>query len=214
MMTNLPYQTTVDQHTLYFLKLAYFKDLSDSLKSASRLAYLDFNRTLNLKEVPNEVRLQLRREVLGIFREELPQLTPSIISHQDQYDCWHYRICCRIKQLYASFNIRFTFGQAQKWVNMTLKYLYMLEPEILEDIFPLLHVPIDNYILKLADDYLQISLPTDLAWSKWDDYNELYLPYQNAIRKKVGDLPPLRWEFEYWSKAIEQARTANNNRTI
>ncbi|MEI3122628.1 MAG: hypothetical protein V8S81_02275 [Oscillospiraceae bacterium] len=42
----------------------------------------------------------------------------------------------------------FTYGHAQKWVNMTLKYLWLLDrlPEILTA--KSLHMPIDSFILE------------------------------------------------------------------
>lgn len=84
---------------------------------------------------------------------------------------------------YKTFNNRdeqilkenFTIGQAQKWVNMTLKYLWLLDalPDNIDK--KDLHVPIDSYIIKIAyrkKGNIQICFgirkkPKEL-WSKWD----------------------------------------------
>ena len=54
--------------------------------------------------------------------------------------------CCEKKLL--KLNEKFTCGQAQKWMNMTLKYLWLLDllPAEIEE--ESLHVPIDSFILQ------------------------------------------------------------------
>ena len=49
------------------------------------------------------------------------------VKRQEDFDDWHFNICCAIRKLYRENGVALTFGQAQKWANMTLKYLYMLE---------------------------------------------------------------------------------------
>lgn len=41
------------------------------------------------------------------------------------------------------------------------------------------------------------------AWSKVDDY-QVYLNYQKALRTRISDCPPLRWEFRTWPQMAQQ----------
>lgn len=100
----------------------------------------------------------------------------------------------------------FTYGQAQKWLNMTLKYMWLLDmlPEGLTK--ESLHIPIDSYIIDaVKSNAIEYGLgiktgPSAASWSKWDDYGA-YRDYQNAagktIREKYG-LSPIEWEGKAW----------------
>lgn len=59
-------------------------------------------------------------------------------------------MCSQIVDIYQAEGIEFYIGQAQKWVNMTLKYLYVLVPDVVEPFYNLLHIPLDNYIMDIA----------------------------------------------------------------
>lgn len=111
---------------------------------------------------------------------------------------------------------KFTIGQAQKWVNMTLKYLWLLnalptgvKPEYL-------HVPIDSYIIEIAYDNknkfenalgLLEEKPKD-SWSKLSEYEE-YFKIQEAIRKAIktnttNETIPIKWESLAWIEVAEK----------
>lgn len=104
---------------------------------------------------------------------------------------------------YRDNGIEFHYGQSQKWLNMTIKYLYILGECSFDGIFEYLHVPLDNYIMNVAQKELGISRPK-IAWSRWDDYTGQYEAYQRALRARILDFPPLRWEFKYWMKEARQ----------
>ena len=123
---------------------------------------------------------------------------PSIKS-QEEFDEWHFILSKNIRKKYLENNISFTYGQAQKWINMTIKYLYILEAQTFDEVFGFLHIPIDNYILAAVNKQFGIKYP-DIPWSRWDDYFNIYLDFQNKIRSKVTDIEPLRWEFRNWIK--------------
>lgn len=110
----------------------------------------------------------------------------------------------------------FTIGQAQKWVNMTLKYLWLLnalptgvKPEYL-------HVPIDSYIIEIAygnknkfENALGLleEKPKD-SWSKLSEYEE-YFKIQEAIRKAIktnatNETIPIKWESLAWIEVAEK----------
>lgn len=190
----------VDKDILDFLKAIYFGDFSNPMEAASSRAYRDMNRTIRFNGMSSIVRMKLRQEVTDIFEKEISFLIKSGTKSQEEFDRWHYEICKLIRKAYNDSGVGLTFGQAQKWVNMTIKYLYMLEFATFENVFSYLHIPLDNYVFDIASEVLNIERPK-IAWSKWDDYENKYLGYQKEIRNKITDCEPLRWEFRYWLKA-------------
>lgn len=101
---------------------------------------------------------------------------------------------------YKKASVVLTCGQAQKWVNMTLKYLYVLDEDMIESVFQYCHVPLDNYIFDYSEKIYGIGKPKT-AWSRWTDYKKDYMAYQDALRRMINDDTPLGWEFEAWIKA-------------
>lgn len=109
-------------------------------------------------------------ELLQKFVNELPS--------KDNYDKKHGELCGKILDAYKKVNNQynkymgqcgheykiFTYGNAQKWVNMTMKYMLIIHGifhiyaendefendygETLDILIPYLHVPIDNYIIE------------------------------------------------------------------
>ena len=187
----------VDKDIFDFLKVACFGNYSDPVKTASDSAYKDMCRTLRFKDTPYSVRHELRTEITQMLNVEIDKL-PSIKS-QEEFDEWHFILSKNIRKKYLENNISFTYGQAQKWINMTIKYLYILEAQTFDGVFGFLHIPIDNYILAAVNKQFGIKYP-DIPWSRWDDYVNIYLDFQNKIRSKVTDIEPLRWEFRNWIK--------------
>ena len=82
---------------------------------------------------------------------------------------------------------------------MMIKYLYMIGECTFDGIFQYLHVPLDTYVFDVAQKELGIKRPK-VAWSRWDDYNRQYWFYQNELRTRIHDYPPLRLEFIYLMK--------------
>lgn len=204
----------VDEDTLKFLKFSYFGDLTNLIEAAVNRAYRDMCRTLNLKDI-SEAISKLKEEVKVIFENENKKHILNNIKNQDDFDTWHRGLCDKIIKKSKKIEkykitkesnkkkIQLTYGQVQKWVNMIMKYLYILEVEgyTFDSVFEYLHIPIDKYILKGVEDDLEIKRPVD-AWSRWDNYDE-YLKYQNDIREKICTTP-LRWEFENWAIFAER----------
>lgn len=201
-----------EKDILEFFKYSYFGNLKDPIDSASNRAYLDMCRTLRFGVLPIDTKAttisNLIEAVNVIFKEEIPIINEGSITSQEKFDSWHEQLCKNIKMLYNKKGIEFTYGQAQKWLNMTMKYLYILEVEgyTFDSVFEYLHIPIDKYILKGVEDDLEIKRPVD-AWSRWDNYDE-YLKYQNAIRESLREkgISPIRWEFENWTIFAERYR--------
>ncbi|MBF1053610.1 MAG: hypothetical protein HXL14_01870 [Parvimonas sp.] len=210
-----------EKDILEFFKYSYFGDLKDPIEAASNRAYRDMCRTLNFDILPKKDKdttiSNLKKDVNFIFKKEIPIINEGSITSQKEFDTWHHGLCdniiekCKKIEKYKKTDndkkekIQLTYGQAQKWVNMTIKYLYILEVEgySFDNIIMWLHIPIDNYIFDAVEKELEIDRPVD-AWSRWDKYEE-YLKYQKDIREEIPkksdiDTPPLLWEFDNWLK--------------
>ncbi len=93
------------------------------------------------------------------------------VQSQEGYDEWHKCSCGSIKSIADKYRINerlengitFSYGLAQKWINMTIKYVIMLsdadylntnnfniDQETFSKVKKWLHIPIDSYILKAA----------------------------------------------------------------
>lgn len=196
-------KVAVDSDILDFLTFVYFGNPTNKMKAASRRAYLDMNRTIRFNDFPEEGRYQLRLSVLQLFEKEIPTLLGRSIQKQGDFDDWHFKVCQEVMSLYHQEQIPFTVGQAQKWLNMTIKYLYTLEYDSFSQTFPFFHLPLDHYIFDAVKTELGIKPPLK-AWSRLDDY-QIYLAYQDKIREELTNMSPLRWEFRFWLKAIKEA---------
>lgn len=143
------------------------------------------------------------------------------------FDKWHYILSTiivdasqRTEKLFKSeegIPYGITYGQAQKWINMTLKYMRIMGFSDFSDSF--LHIPLDDYILtalkkkdKINDEFeikgLDISTKSIDKWSKITQY-EKYIKLQLDIRNKLDNtLSPIEWESKAW---IAEAKNRNDN---
>ena len=96
---------------------------------------------------------------------------------------------------------KFTVGLAQKWVNMTLKYLWILGVVDAESETEL-EVPIDSYILEaLCELGLDVK---HIKWSTWNNFAE-YITIQEELKKIITNEFQTRiaWENEAWIRVAE-----------
>lgn len=179
--------TSVDTKILDFLKMLYFGVTDNPFEAASRSAYTDMCRTIRFKGKNGDM---LRKAINVLLEERIPEL--ASINSMEAFTKWHCSVCNRIVEIYEAEGIEFYIGQAQKWVNMTLKYLYVLVPDVVEPFYRFLHIPLDNYIMEIAKKQYGVpSLPC--AWSRISDYWE-YLDYEEMLMEVIGEVP-LDWEF-------------------
>ena len=120
---------------------------------------------------------------------------------QANYDAWNSKVCDEIKKLYQNHSFSdYTLGNAQKLVNMTVKYIFssdVIDPDL--DFFKVAHIPIDRIIMATAKSKLGVS-PLLQSWSSTNNMADL-LDYQNKIRKEMVASKnefPLIWEVENW----------------
>ena len=194
---------TVDKDVLSFLRAIYFGTYKDRYEAAGNRAYRDMNRTIRFNGMEAEKRNALRAETINLLRNEIEKIISKTCTSQKVFDEWHYLVCSKIRILYRKEGVQFTFGQAQKWVNMTCKYLFIIGETDFVNCFAYLHIPLDNYIFEAAKTELGIAKPS-IAWSRWDDYDSQYMSYQIDLRSHIQNVAPLRWEFTNWLKVARE----------
>lgn len=127
------------------------------------------------------------------------------------YDCEKYYKVDKRGKMH-----KFTYGTAQKWVNMSLKYIYLLE-EVLWGGFRIswisyfatdFHIPFDSLIFKAMEDEFSIDVNKYLegqTWSQIDNY-EKYKELQDMIRNEVSQKNnfPIEWENPAWIRAARK----------
>lgn len=196
-------------------------------------AYLDLSRRIEYRYSSNALDNMKSRKtseedknLAKKYREAKKALIEGvcniILCPVDKHECvneqsalWHKAKCKEIKEIMNAAEFQddtlilksnsFTYGLAQKWVNMTLKYLWLLDrlPEGLTE--KSLHVPIDSFILeKLQEENVdEIKRDGDTykykgeSWSQLYDY-VVYLDIQKKIRQIAGKTIPIEWEGSAW----------------
>jgi len=197
-MTTLSTITRLDYEN--YLIQVYFGSDKDLLKACIKRAYRDFNRTLHgfgEFENANEIYTQAVDLLKNSF-DNLKSISESEVT-AEIFDSWHKITCERLISLFISHGCPFFVGQAQKWVNMTLKYIFTVGEQRISGfgpVYPYCHVPFDNILLEQLKNYGFPML--NCAWSRLKNYDE-YLEKQKWIREKFSILP-MDVEFRLWAK--------------
>lgn len=191
------------QDITYYLLIAYFGDVDNPIYTAVNSAYLDLNRTIEYKktqDITEEKKALLRQTSVKMIKDQIIKLSKHGFFDKEMFDSWHSELCEAICQKYNDSGIHFHFGQAQKWVNMTMKYLSVIDSTMTEGYFECLHVPIDSIVLDLANEEFGLVRPAN-RWSRMT--KEEYIEYQNSLCLKIVEntgLAPLLWEFRSWNR--------------
>lgn len=202
---------SVSKDAYDFLKHMLFGAWNSIYVASSERAYRDMCRTLRNIRQADTNSTKLRSEIDLLLEQEICSLLDQGIVNQKQYDQWHEKLCNYIREHYRDNGFDMTFGQAQKWVNMTMKYLFIADVPGIADAFYFCHVPIDTYIINAAEEQLNLKRPA-LPWSQMDDYKE-YAAYEKQIRMRLGNVAPLEWELKTWTKmAVGKKKTEHTNR--
>lgn len=220
------------------------KDIPYICDICAKRAYLDLARTVRytyssskLEEMKSKKSSEEDRDEANNFIESKNNLiseicsailfSEEVIESEKSFDKWHEEKCKEITEKMNGnyetvnnsdekvLNKSFTIGQAQKWVNMTLKYLWLLDalptgvkPEYL-------HVPIDSYIIEIAydnknkfDNALGLEKKPNESWSNLSKYKK-YFEIQEAIREAIktnttNETIPIKWESLAWIEVAEK----------
>jgi hypothetical protein len=195
MNNNLSKESILEEEDIKdFLLFLYFGRDKDFIMNSINRAYRDFNRTLHgFSKTPKKDKINVEVK-LYINNEILKLKDTQSMNSQELFDLWHKQTCIGIKEIFVKNGVsNFYLGQSQKWINMTLKYIFLYgENKIngFKNIYGFCHIPLDNIILdKIDNKYF------NTTWSRIDDYSN-YLSFQIEIRKIADDLAPLDYEFK------------------
>jgi hypothetical protein len=202
-----------------FLFQTYFGMRGDELDRFISRAYRDMNRTLrgigNLADadkarILNGAKTLVKTAVIALRKIPFPG---NPVQGSQEFDQWHTDLCQVLKTYYATElnnfgNIRFTYGQAQKWVNMTMKYCWVCggaDFAGLEPWYPVAHVAVDKVILVAAKKEGVIENRPCRKWSAWDD-RPAYQTFQDTIRQTAAtkSQSPMELEYGWWLKYRSQ----------
>ena len=217
----------------------------DKIVLAIRRAYRDFSRTIIKDQIepekPEEVKNDedfdkrhgskgkaARKIVCAIDKRYTKEYAKwnedlSVATKYDlnDYDKWHENLCKEIVKE------RYTYGQAQKWVNMTMKYLLVLKFEPVVKTISQLHIPLDYIIVmdkaikqyklfttkELNDIYRREpvllnkkGLPAEFSWSRINSYDK-YISIQALLKDRLeqkGFNNSISWEFAVWNESNDK----------
>jgi hypothetical protein len=180
-----------------FLVCCYFRIGTDYLTRCIHRAYLDFCRTIHgINEFPG-----IYKKAASTVQRQLDELRIKNDMDQPAFDDWHRRACHSLSTLYAEHGYNcFYVGQSQKWLNMSLKYIFALGEERLsgyQRLYKFCHIPLDKIIIgKLSSAPYNFD-PLSSEWSRLKEYGE-YIDYQNKVRNAFPGVSPLAVEFRLW----------------
>ena len=221
----------IDEDVLLFLKGHLGNNDSEAFIRCSHFAYRDMCRTITFSPEYNEnsaksseektkiseKKKELRTKVTELIKAQVEEWIQTPPETKEQFNEQHKKLCQSIIREYAYTTNQsmpkksLYFGQAQKWVNMTLKNLYVYSKSnntslSLDHIIRYFHIPLDNVILDIASGKKKCYIPEgtkyhvkrpDGAWSKWS-YKE-YKAYQKQLEASIGGDVPIIWELRHWS---------------
>ena len=163
------------------------------IRMCANRAYLDLNRTIEFEDgASEEDKESFRKTCCCVLVHGISEILENSELHSDYdeskqklFDQKHSEICEAIEDIANKRMITsspntsllkkkgekgFYYGQAQKWLNMTLKYMELLDLNNTRSIRELLHIPIDRYILRAA------------SCSEKSQYSRS----QHSLRKKIA----------------------------
>jgi hypothetical protein len=173
-----------------------------NLNEIVQLGYLDVNRTIRGIQTEQS---RLFKEIVVLFIEDLLSNPPE---NQEDFDILHHQCCQQCIEASSLGSARIHYGQAQKLLNMSLKYLYNEFAAYYDDFnlfgFPdndiehLFHLPIDSQTRDHLVNYCNFSDPTSLPWSKWA--HDHYISFQSQLRSRINEnYKPLEIDYLLWN---------------
>ncbi len=224
-----------EKNAIDFLLYSYFGVTTESewkmcVKAAIVKAYNDatmegaYNTLIPKKNIDLRKKSDsAKKEAAKLIKTHIKEL---FTSYSGEFDKWHSTLCEEIKNKYSNVNSEntlFTYGNAQKWVNMTIKYICILDllnhnhdyHDNIEKYMKHFHVPVDSYIIEATWKDTQIKIPVKnknkdrgkynsekvKTWSKWEKTD--YTDFQDSLKIILGNKKPLEWEAETWVKQSE-----------
>lgn len=208
------------------VKYSYSSSKLEEMKS-KKSSEEDKDKANNFIESKNNLIKNICENILSPVKTEKGEIS----FENSDFDEWHEVKCEEIinfmnnsidKSNTEILKEKFTVGQAQKWVNMTLKYLWLLDalPDNIDEND--LHIPIDSYIIEIAydnknkfDNALGLEEKPKESWSKLSEYKNYfgiqkdYFGIQKEIREAIktnttNETIPIKWESLAWIEVAEK----------
>jgi len=180
-----------------FVAICYFGRDGDWLDRSMRRAYLDMNRTLHGVSKFGEGHSDWKTAMLNVLRDRLTMLPDEHVWTQASFDAWHHKSVDVLKQVSSKHDFPLSVGQAQKWINMSIKYAIALGERRLPGfhcVYEVAHVALDNIVLERLKE--RGMSPLGCAWSRLEDYRR-YMECQQWVRDNSGGIP-LEVEYRLW----------------
>lgn len=227
-----------DENAINFLLYSYFEITlasteEDILIAAINRAYRDASsRVLSIDD-------DNQRDTLKCDAAKKLCVAISSLWSTTNYEMWFYDTCEQLEETYENTKGKkqFCFGHAQKWVNMTMKYLYVIKsifyqyrygkdmfPQLTDALEKQLHIPVDSYIMEAVASTktaekpygLGIQLPSTkegklvsyTSAKAWSTWKKChYEKFREEMEGKIAEDSPLDWEGPAWIE-IAKARKA------
>lgn len=181
-MENLYLKYEMKKHANYFILPSY------TFGKACDNAYADMARhVLHITEKKDKDKRKLRDIAECLFKKQLLNIK---FDSQSTFDEWHTETCEKLIDIYRDNKCidkngqpSFTYGHAQKWLNVLFKYLYVYEySDEFKDFFKdktklikYLHIPIDDTILEEACKDFKLEKP----YRGWSQMNKKHTEITN-----------------------------------
>ena len=154
---------------------------------------------------PNQKeRYALRDEVANYLSKRLKEIYPKKCLSFDDFTEWEEKTATYIRDFYRNKGVcEYTYGNAQKLINMAIKYF--LSSDLVDEEDPLFencHFPVDAIIQKKLNDDFNIPYLANKnhSWSRNDSWKD-FVKYQKTARKIIlsnGYYSPLICEISEW----------------
>lgn len=201
------------ENSVEFLVFTYFgidfnDDFDTLLKSAIKVAYNDatMQGAYNALEKENVESIKynnVAQKLESAIKDDL------LKDNSKGYEKWHKYICEELVKCYEKVtsnnkNPAFSYGNAQKWVNMTMKYLYILS-EIFHKFNFNKDCNFEDYYDRIGKLYEELQVPVDsfIIESIWDEKKQIKgIPYYNNKLNKATDSNGNRIPGKYNSEKV------------
>lgn len=214
------------------------------IDAASHVLKFIFKDAPQIKKAEREnyesmVRKAYKDKARGLLSEYFEEIARNKLT-EDAFRTWHNELCTELKNIYkigtdmvaddnpslsefyCQYYVenKFSFGIAQKWINMTIKYLFILNAlaknvsdgdtkldAICTNLVDVVDIPVDDYILQAACDK-NVSIP---CRNNDDEYSGCKVDYKHKLPWSQWENEPVKY-YEDFQKNLKKRK--NKNETI
>jgi hypothetical protein len=197
---QLPVHTVSESEWNEFATIARL-DREPGMDRCIHSAYLDLSRTLTGMATFADADAW-HRSMTALLSGQVEVLTRRSIWTRDDFDAWHRATTLQLIETAAKAGFPLTVGQAQKWINMSIKNGIALGDRLnpgLSCVYDVAHVALDQVVLSSLKR--EKKMPRGLiegSWSKLTDYQK-YMACQEWIRENLPGIP-VEEEFRLWEE--------------